>query len=166
MAHKKAGGSSRNGRDSAGRRLGIKKYGGEAVLAGNIICRPGYVNADIETGSSVCAPLNLFGSGNISQAALDYVLADSDPTGVNKQYVATASVAGPVFTLPGGDLQFALGLEPVLSIPPVPAAAAQIPVIGRFGDFAMARRRQLAMVLCFAHRADRRAPARRRFWGG
>ncbi|PCI98406.1 MAG: 50S ribosomal protein L27 [Alphaproteobacteria bacterium] len=39
MAHKKAGGSSRNGRDSAGRRLGIKKYGGEAVLAGNIIVR-------------------------------------------------------------------------------------------------------------------------------
>ena len=39
MAHKKAGGSSRNGRDSAGRRLGIKKYGGQAVLAGNIIAR-------------------------------------------------------------------------------------------------------------------------------
>jgi large subunit ribosomal protein L27 len=39
MAHKKAGGSSRNGRDSAGRRLGVKKYGGEAVLAGNIIIR-------------------------------------------------------------------------------------------------------------------------------
>ena len=39
MAHKKAGGSSRNGRDSAGRRLGIKKYGGEEVLAGNIIVR-------------------------------------------------------------------------------------------------------------------------------
>ncbi len=39
MAHKKAGGSSRNGRDSAGRRLGIKKFGGEAVIAGNIICR-------------------------------------------------------------------------------------------------------------------------------
>lgn len=39
MAHKKAGGSSRNGRDSAGRRLGIKKYGGESVLAGNIIVR-------------------------------------------------------------------------------------------------------------------------------
>ena len=49
MAHKKAGGSSRNGRDSAGRRLGVKKFGGEAVLAGNIIIRqrgtkvhPGY----------------------------------------------------------------------------------------------------------------------------
>jgi large subunit ribosomal protein L27 len=39
MAHKKAGGSSRNGRDSIGRRLGVKKYGGEAVLSGNIIIR-------------------------------------------------------------------------------------------------------------------------------
>lgn len=39
MAHKKAGGSSRNGRDSAGRRLGVKKYGGENVLAGNILVR-------------------------------------------------------------------------------------------------------------------------------
>jgi len=39
MAHKKAGGSSRNGRDSAGRRLGVKRYGGEIVLAGNIIVR-------------------------------------------------------------------------------------------------------------------------------
>ena len=39
MATKKAGGSSRNGRDSAGRRLGVKKFGGENVLAGNIIIR-------------------------------------------------------------------------------------------------------------------------------
>jgi large subunit ribosomal protein L27 len=39
MAHKKAGGSSRNGRDSDGRRLGVKKFGGEKVLAGNIIVR-------------------------------------------------------------------------------------------------------------------------------
>lgn len=39
MAHKKAGGSSRNGRDSAGRRLGVKMYGGQAVIAGNIIVR-------------------------------------------------------------------------------------------------------------------------------
>jgi large subunit ribosomal protein L27 len=39
MAHKKSGGSSRNGRDSAGRRLGVKKFGGEAVLAGNILIR-------------------------------------------------------------------------------------------------------------------------------
>jgi large subunit ribosomal protein L27 len=39
MAHKKAGGSSRNGRDTAGRRLGAKKFGGEAVVTGNIIIR-------------------------------------------------------------------------------------------------------------------------------
>ncbi len=39
MAHKKAGGSSRNGRDTAGRRLGVKKFGGESVIAGNIIIR-------------------------------------------------------------------------------------------------------------------------------
>ena len=39
MAHKKAGGSSRNGRDTEGRRLGVKKSGGQAVLAGNIIIR-------------------------------------------------------------------------------------------------------------------------------
>ncbi len=39
MAHKKAGGSSRNGRDSKGRRLGVKKFGGQLVLAGNILVR-------------------------------------------------------------------------------------------------------------------------------
>jgi len=39
MAHKKAGGSSRNGRDSQGQRRGVKKFGGQAVLAGNIIVR-------------------------------------------------------------------------------------------------------------------------------
>jgi large subunit ribosomal protein L27 len=39
MAHKKAGGSSRNGRDTAGRRLGVKKFGGESVIPGNIIIR-------------------------------------------------------------------------------------------------------------------------------
>ena len=39
MAHKKAGGSTRNGRDSAGKRLGVKRFGGEAVVAGNILVR-------------------------------------------------------------------------------------------------------------------------------
>ena len=39
MAHKKAGGSSRNGRDSAGRRLGVKKFGGEIAIPGNILVR-------------------------------------------------------------------------------------------------------------------------------
>ena len=39
MAHKKAGGSSKNGRDSAGKRLGVKKFGGESVISGNIIVK-------------------------------------------------------------------------------------------------------------------------------
>lgn len=39
MAHKKAGGSSRNGRDSAGKRLGVKKWGGEVAIPGNILVR-------------------------------------------------------------------------------------------------------------------------------
>ncbi len=39
MAHKKAGGSSRNGRDSAGRRLGVKRFGGQIVIPGNILVR-------------------------------------------------------------------------------------------------------------------------------
>ncbi len=39
MAHKKGGGSTKNGRDSHAQRLGVKKYGGETVLAGNILCR-------------------------------------------------------------------------------------------------------------------------------
>ncbi len=51
MAHKKAGGSSRNGRDSAGRRLGVKKYGGEAVVAGNILVRQR--GTKINAGASV-----------------------------------------------------------------------------------------------------------------
>ena len=63
MAHKKAGGSSRNGRDTEGRRLGIKKFGGEVVIAGNIIvrqrgtkwkpgdqCRPGPRSHDLRAG--------------------------------------------------------------------------------------------------------------------
>jgi large subunit ribosomal protein L27 len=55
MAHKKAGGSSRNGRDSAGRRLGVKKFGSEAVIAGNIIVRQRgtkiYAGANVGMGS-------------------------------------------------------------------------------------------------------------------
>ena len=78
---------------------------------GNIICRPGHTSAPIDTLNSTCTPLNLFGSGNSSQAALDYITTIADPTGINKQKVFTASVAGPVFTLPGGDLGFVLGYE-------------------------------------------------------
>ena len=51
MAHKKAGGSTKNGRDSESKRLGVKKYGGEAVVAGNIIIR--------QRGTSVHAGVNV-----------------------------------------------------------------------------------------------------------
>jgi len=78
--------------------------------SGNIVCAPGYTNATIATISSTCAPLNLFGN-QISQAALDYISAIATPSGRNKQMVATASIAGPIARLPGGNLQFALGYE-------------------------------------------------------
>ena len=64
MATKKAGGSSRNGRDSAGRRLGVKKFGGENVIAGNIIIRqrgtkfhPGH-NVGIGKDHTIFATIN------------------------------------------------------------------------------------------------------------
>ena len=60
MAHKKAGGSSRNGRDSAGRRLGVKKYGGEAVLAGNIIVRQRGTKINAGSGVGVGRDHTLF----------------------------------------------------------------------------------------------------------
>ncbi|MDD9857593.1 MAG: 50S ribosomal protein L27 [Gammaproteobacteria bacterium] len=64
MAHKKAGGSSRNGRDSASKRLGIKKFGGQQVLAGNIIVR--------QRGSS-------FHPGGNVRAGRDYTLFATAP---------------------------------------------------------------------------------------
>ena len=51
MAHKKAGGSSRNGRDSAGQRRGVKRYGGQVVRAGNILVRQ--VGTTIKAGKNV-----------------------------------------------------------------------------------------------------------------
>ena len=51
MAHKKAGGSSRNGRDSAGQRRGVKRFGGQSVLAGNILVRQ--VGTKIHPGQNV-----------------------------------------------------------------------------------------------------------------
>ena len=59
MAHKKAGGSTRNGRDSESKRLGVKKYGGELVKAGNIIVRQR--GTKIHPGDNVgCGKITLF----------------------------------------------------------------------------------------------------------
>jgi outer membrane receptor protein involved in Fe transport len=77
---------------------------------GNIVCA-GTPSADIETLSPNCLPFNPFGSGNNSPEVLDYFTAIADPTGINKQFVATASLDGALFRLPGGDLSFALGAE-------------------------------------------------------
>jgi len=64
MAHKKAGGSTRNGRDSVAKRLGVKKFGGEAVLAGNILIR--------QRGTKVHPGLN------VGRGADDTLFAKSD----------------------------------------------------------------------------------------
>ena len=64
MAHKKAGGSSRNGRDSAGRRLGVKAFGGEAVIAGNIIIRQRGTKVHAGTGVGMGRDHTLFAKVN------------------------------------------------------------------------------------------------------
>ncbi|HAT49221.1 MAG: 50S ribosomal protein L27 [Nitrospirae bacterium] len=60
MAHKKAGGSTRNGRDSEGRRLGVKKYGGEVVVSGNIIVRQRGTRMQPGTGVGIGRDHTLF----------------------------------------------------------------------------------------------------------
>ncbi len=89
MAHKKAGGSSRNGRDSVGRRLGIKRYGGEAVLAGNIIVRqrgtkwkPGK-NVGLGKDHTIFALLDgqvLFTKGKAGQSVVNILPANDGST--------------------------------------------------------------------------------------
>ena len=86
MAHKKSGGSSRNGRDSAGQRLGVKKFGGEKVAAGNILVRqrgtkfwPG-VNVGIGKDHTLFA---------LEAGAVNFVTKRDDRTYVN---VAVAAV--------------------------------------------------------------------------
>ncbi len=64
MAHKKAGGSSRNGRDSAGRRLGVKKFGGEHVISGNIIIRQRGTKVYPGTNVGMGKDHTLFATGN------------------------------------------------------------------------------------------------------
>lgn len=60
MAHKKAGGSSRNGRDSPGQRLGVKKFGGERVIPGNIIIRQRGTKWRVGTGVGLGRDYTIF----------------------------------------------------------------------------------------------------------
>jgi large subunit ribosomal protein L27 len=64
MAHKKAGGSSRNGRDSAGQRLGVKRFGGQKVLAGNILVRQRGTKMDAGANVGVGRDHTLFAKAN------------------------------------------------------------------------------------------------------
>ena len=85
MAHKKAGGSSRNGRDSAGRRLGVKKFGGESVLAGNIIVR--------QRGTKVNPGLNVgIGKDHTLFALIEGKVAFREKSG-GKMFVAVEPIA-------------------------------------------------------------------------
>lgn len=85
----------------------------DAVLdgSGNIVCRPGYTNASIPTFSSTCAPLNIFGNGNASQAALDYISAPAETNQVDTQLDFVADIKGDLVKLPAGNVEFVLGYE-------------------------------------------------------
>lgn len=88
MAHKKAGGSSRNGRDSDGRRLGVKKFGGENVVAGNIIIR--------QRGTKVHAGSNVgMGTDHTLFALCDGVVLFKTPANGRKSVSIVPAQAAP-----------------------------------------------------------------------
>jgi outer membrane receptor protein involved in Fe transport len=78
---------------------------------GQITCAPGVMNAPIDTLSSTCAPINLFGFGAPSRAARDYITTIADTKTEITQRVLNANISGPVFDLPAGSVQVALGYE-------------------------------------------------------
>ena len=78
--------------------------------SGNAVCAP-HTNSPFPTLSDTCVPLNLFGSGRSSPAALNYILSKAGGSTANTQRVFTADVSGPLFKLPGGDFSIALGAE-------------------------------------------------------
>ncbi len=85
MAHKKAGGSSRNGRDSAGRRLGVKKFGGELVIPGNILVR--------QRGTKFFAGLNVGMGRDHTLFALEAGNVAFATKGNGRQYVSIVPAA-------------------------------------------------------------------------
>lgn len=82
MAHKKGGGSTRNGRDSAGQRLGVKKYAGEQVLSGNILVRQHGTKIKPGENVGVGRDYTLFATAN------GQVIFDTLPNGQKKVSVA------------------------------------------------------------------------------
>jgi iron complex outermembrane receptor protein len=79
--------------------------------AGNIICAGDPVAASISTGSSQCAPLNIFGLGSPSAAARAYITHNAMATSIDTQRDVTANLSGDVLKLPGGEWKAAMGFE-------------------------------------------------------
>jgi large subunit ribosomal protein L27 len=90
MAHKKAGGSSRNGRDSRGQRLGVKRFGGQYVLAGNILVR--------QRGTNFHAGLNVGIGRDWTLFALIDGQVKFERYGKTRQKIAVYPVANPAAT--------------------------------------------------------------------
>ncbi|HWZ64883.1 MAG TPA: TonB-dependent receptor [Steroidobacteraceae bacterium] len=81
------------------------------IVGGQIVCAPGYVNSTIKTQSSTCAPLNIFGAGEASQAALAYITHAATAISTNTQRDSTANLSGDIFKLPAGEWKGAVGFE-------------------------------------------------------
>ena len=79
--------------------------------SGQIVCPPGVVNSPIATESSTCAPLNIFGMGDPSTAARNYVTHIATAESWNTQRDFTADLSGPIIKLPADYWKFALGFE-------------------------------------------------------
>lgn len=78
---------------------------------GSIICAPGYTSAGIATVNPTCSPLNVFGQGQASQDAANYVMARTRTKQINSQFDVLGEVKSTVVKLPAGDIRYAIGYE-------------------------------------------------------
>ena len=78
---------------------------------GNIVCAPNPGPSPVSTPSSTCAPLNIFGAGSPSNAALQYLTHNAIATSINTQSDVTANISGDIIKLPAGELKMAAGFE-------------------------------------------------------
>jgi len=81
------------------------------TVAGQIVCAPGYVNSPIATNSGNCAPLNIFGNGQPSAAAIAYITHMATAVSTDTQRDATANLSGDILKLPAGEWKGAIGYE-------------------------------------------------------
>ena len=81
------------------------------TVGGQIVCAPGYVNSPIQTNSSTCAPLNIFGQGQPSAAAVAYITHMATAVSTDTQRDATANLSGDILKLPAGEWKGAVGFE-------------------------------------------------------